>query len=116
MKALTTKIVNHGTHGTHGTHGKNALLCVPCVQWFVSRQFRVFRVFRGLFPGNSVCSVCSVVLSPAIPWFNSWQFRGFIPLAGRERLLRSTGPWVPQDCSVEGPRESLGGSQPVSSH
>jgi len=91
----------------------------------------VFGVFRGFIPGNSVCSVCSVVLyprqfrvfgvfrgfiSPAIPWFNSWQFRGFIPLAGRERLLRSTGPWVPQDCSEEGPRESLGGSQPVSSH
>ena len=84
MKALTTKIVNHGTHGTHGTHGKNALPCVRCVPWFNSRQFRVIR--------------------------------GFIPLAGRERLLRSTGPWVPQDCSAEGPRESLEGSQPVSSH
>jgi hypothetical protein len=33
-----------------------------------------------------------------------------IPLAGRERLLRSIGSQVPQDCSAEGPRESQEGS------
>ena len=33
-----------------------------------------------------------------------------IPLAGSERLLRSIGSQVPQDCSAEGPRESQEGS------
>jgi hypothetical protein len=74
-------------HGTHGTHGKRRL------------SFRVFGVFCGLILSNY-----------------SGERYFFIPLAGREPLLRQAGYLVSQDCSAEGPRESQGGSQPVQLH
>ena len=74
-----------------------------------------------------MCSVCSVVrfllcsvvkfLLCSVLKFLAVKFLAIprgeyvsIPLAGRERLLRSVGSQVPQDCSAEGPRESQEGS------